>query len=115
MGESTWAAEAAECANQQGKFWEYHDRLFNEWRGENVGTFVKANLKKFAADLKLDTATFNQCIDGDMTMSVVKGDTTEAQRSGINGTPAFLINGRVFAPNGLQFTEFQRALDSQIK
>src|SRR5512142_1518159 len=65
VGESTWAAQAAECANQQGRFWEYHSRLFQVWAGENAGTFTKPKLKQHAADLKLDTGSFNQCLDTD--------------------------------------------------
>lgn len=74
IGESHWAANAAECANEQGKFWEYHDKLFAEWRGENVGAYSKANLKKYAADLKLDTAKFNQCIDADKYACLIQAE-----------------------------------------
>ena len=61
--ESQWAAEASECAADQDKFWEYHDKLFASQSGENQGAFNKDNLKQFAADLKLDTAAFNECLD----------------------------------------------------
>ncbi len=50
--ESVWAAQAAECAADQGKFWEYHDLLFDKQNGENVGTFTKENLIKYAKELK---------------------------------------------------------------
>ncbi len=115
IGESTWAAEAAECANQQGKFWEYHDLLFSKWRGENVGTFTKANLKQYAASLNLDAATFNSCIDGDKTKSVVDADAAEAARLGVNGTPSFFVNNRTLSLQSLDFAQFQRAFDSQLK
>ena len=59
--ESRWAAEATECANEQDRFWDYYDKLFEEQGGENVGDFSQDRLKQFAADLDLDTETFNQC------------------------------------------------------
>src|SRR5581483_2395204 len=61
--ESVQAAQAAECANDQGKFWEYAGYLFDHQTGENVGAFSNANLKQFAQDLNLDTTTFNACLD----------------------------------------------------
>src|SRR5512135_865822 len=65
VGESNWAAQAAECASRQGKFWEYHDKLFGVWQGENVGTYTKAKLKTYADGIIPDTAAFNQCLDSD--------------------------------------------------
>jgi len=61
--ESIWAAEASECANDQGKFWEYHDKLFENQHGENQGDFSIDNLKRFAQELGLDTQSFNLCLD----------------------------------------------------
>ncbi len=115
IGESHWAAEAAECANQQNKFWEYHDKLFQVWTGENVGTFTKPNLKKYAADLGLDATKFNPCIDNDQTASIVQKDENEATSLGLPGTPSFLINGRLFRNQTLDFSEFARTFDSLLK
>ncbi len=113
--ESHWAAYAAECANRQGKFWEYHDKLFNEWRGEFVGTFNKPNLKKYATDLKLDTATFNKCIDNDETAAVILADIAEADRLGVRGTPTFLINGRALQVTSTDASQFSRTFDTLLK
>lgn len=115
VNESHWSAYAAECANRQGKFWQYHDKLFDEWRGEFVGTYTKANLKKFAADLGLDTATFNRCVDNDETASVIQAEIAEANRTGIRGTPTFLINGRQLNVRTLDVSEFSRTFDSLLK
>lgn len=120
VGESTWAAEAAECANRQGKFWEYHDMLFNQWRGENVGTFTKPNLEKYASDLKLDTAAFNQCLESDATKSVVDGTTNDAARLGVNATPSFFLskaNGQLqsLQPRTLDFSQFSGPIDSLLR
>jgi protein-disulfide isomerase len=113
--ESYWAAEAAECANDQGKFWEYHDKLFTEHRGEYVGTYTKPNLKIYAADLKLDTAQFNQCLDTDKTKSVIEQSITDAQGRNISGTPTFFINGRQVPISSLDFSEIPRSLDSLLR
>ena len=112
VGESTWAAQAAECANQQGKFWEYHDRLFQLWSGENVGIFTKPKLKQYAADLKLDASTFNQCLDADKTLSVVQADMAEASRQGVYQTPTFLVNGQMLKLQSMDYGFFSRTFDS---
>ena len=61
--ESTRAAEAAHCAGDQGKFWQYHDYLFGHQGKENSGAFSDANLKSFAINLGLDSSAFNKCLD----------------------------------------------------
>ncbi len=115
VSESHWAAYAAECANKQGKFWEYHDKLFGEWRGEGVGSFTKPNLKKYAADIGHDTATFNKCVDNNETVSVVDAEYAQAQSMGVSGTPTFLINGRALQVRTLDASEFSRTFDSLLK
>ncbi len=113
--ESYWAAYAAECANEQGKFWEYHDKLFDEWRGEYVGVYLKPNLKKFAADLKLDTEKFNTCLDTERTKAVIDAEIAEANRLGINSTPTFFVNGKQFQVRSLDLGEFTRTFDLFLK
>jgi protein-disulfide isomerase len=92
--ESKSAAAASECASEQGKFWEYHDMLFANQSGENQGAFNNDRLKKFAADLKLDTAKFNACVDSGKYSATVESDTAFMQSVGVTSTPAFLINGQ---------------------
>ncbi len=90
--ESQWAAEASECADEQGKFWEYHDKLFASQSGENQGAFAKDKLKKFAADLNLDTTKFNACLDSGKFTQVIKDETQMAGSLGVQSTPTFLVN-----------------------
>ncbi|MGB8646482.1 MAG: DsbA family protein [Anaerolineae bacterium] len=90
--ESQWAALASECADEQGKFWEYHDKLFKSQNGENQGAFAKDNLKKFAVDLGLDAAKFNDCFDSGKYTSIVQAETQLAQQLNIQSTPTFLVN-----------------------
>ncbi len=84
------AAEASECADDQGKFWEYHDLLF-----ANQGALDVDSLKGYAAQLNLDTATFNDCLDGGKQAEEVNKDAEDARSYGATGTPAFFINGQL--------------------
>jgi len=106
--ESQWAAEAAECAGEQAKFWEYHDTLFANQKGENQGAFNKDNLKQFAADLKLDTAKFNQCLDSGQYTDKIKKSNDDASQLGVSSTPTVLVNG-IYIPG-----QYLGALDSLI-
>ena len=111
--ESKWAAEASECANDQGKFWEYHDYLFDHQNGENLGTFSKDNLKGFAATLGLDANTFNQCLDSGKYTDIVAQDTSIAQTIGVRSTPTFVVNGQPIV--GAQpYDTFAQAFDSLL-
>ena len=112
--ESSWAAEAAECAADQNKFWEYHDMLYSSQSGENQGAFNKDNLKKFAEDLELDTNAFNKCFDSGKYTQLIQGDSNTASSIGVRSTPTFLINGQPLI--GAQpFEAFQRIIDPLLK
>ncbi len=86
------AAEAAECAGDQGKFWEYHDILFDNQK--NINT---ENMKKYARDLNLDTEKFNKCLNSGVMISRVSKDQNEGLSKGVGGTPTFFINGQKYA------------------
>ena len=92
--ESFWAAEASECAADQDAFWAYHDYLFAHQSGENQGAFTKDNLKTFAANLGLDSAAFNSCLENGTYRALVSGQTQAAQQLGVRSTPTFVVNGR---------------------
>ncbi len=110
--ESQWAAEASECADEQGKFWEYHDLLFARHGGENQGAFSKENLKKFAVELKLDAAKFNACLDSGKYTTLVQEQTDNLQSLGVSSTPTFLVNTR--AVNGaLSFEQFKQIIEAE--
>lgn len=110
--ESKWAAEASECADEQGKFWEYHDALFVNHGGENQGAFSKDRLKKFATDLRLDAAKFNACLDSGKYSAVVENETASVQAIGVTSTPAFLVNGQPIA-GAQSFDTFQRVIETE--
>lgn len=88
--EAETAALAAECAHEQGKFWEYHDVLF-----ENQASLSDANYKKWAEDLGFDTEQFNKCYKSLKYLDEVRKDMSEGQSYGVSGTPAFFVNGKL--------------------
>ncbi len=110
--ESSWAAEASECADEQNAFWAYHDKLFASQAGENKGAFTKDNLKQFAADLKLNTQAFNGCLDSGKYTAIVAADTSSLQSFGIQSTPMFVIGGRAVA-GALPFEQFQQYIEAE--
>ncbi len=112
--ESTWAAEAAECAAEQGHFWEYHDLLFEKQGAENSGVFAQANLKQYAASLGLDTGQFNQCLDSGKYLSVVEQQGADAQRLGIRSTPSLLVNGNLIT-NGSDYGVLKAAIEAALQ
>jgi protein-disulfide isomerase len=102
------AAEAAACAQVQGKFWEYHDRLF-----ANPSKLTDADLKAHAAAVGLDEGKFATCFDGRQQKAGIDKDIADAEGVGVSGTPAFFINGRVL--DGAQpFEAFKLVIDEEL-
>jgi protein-disulfide isomerase len=101
------AAEAARCAGDQGKFWEYHDALFAE------ASFSGETWMKLAGELKLDAAQFKQCLDSGKHKAAVQADEKQAMELGVESTPAFFING--VAVTGAQpIEEFAKVIDREL-
>ena len=102
------AAEAANCAHAQDKFWEYHDVLF-----ENQRALDPASLKSYATRVGLDAEKFGTCLDDGTYTADVKRDYAEGSAVGVRGTPAFFINGRFL--NGAQpFQAFKEIIDEEL-
>lgn len=105
------AANAAECAADQGRFWDYYDTLFS-LGGTGAGLEV-ASLKSYAAQLGLDTAKFNQCLDSGEHLLKINDDTNAGTAQGVTGTPTFFINNQRL--QGAQpYAVFKELLDSQL-
>jgi len=103
------AAEAARCAGEQGKFWEYHDLLFN-----NQAQAAIADFKRFADQLKLDPKSFGLCLDSGRHKAAVQSDVDDGTRLGITGTPSFFINGRLLV--GAQPLEtFRKIIEAELR
>lgn len=106
------AAEAAECANRQGKFWDYHDMLFTNRTSLDV-----SSLKSYASQLGLNTASFDSCLDNDEAKSEVNKEYSLARAAGGRGTPYFVIvnnnNGRGSAVRGaVPFSQMAAVINS---
>lgn len=110
--ESVWAAEASECAAEQGRFWAYHEKLFTEQAGENRGVFSKSNLKRFAAELGLQTDAFNACLDQDRYAQQVRAETEDGRRKGVRATPTLFINGQKVFEGVPSFEQVRQAIET---
>ncbi len=102
------AAEATECADDQDKFWQYHDLLF-----ANQSALDVASLKGYAAQLGLDTATFDDCLDTGKHTAEVQKDYQDGVAAGVTGTPGFFVND-VPIYGAKPFSEFQQAIDAAL-
>ncbi len=101
------AAEAAECANAQGKFWDYHDKLMAS------KDLSPENLKKMAADTGMDAKKFDECVAKNPYKDIIEKDIADGATAGVNGTPAFFINGRLIS--GAQpFEKFKEIIDEEL-
>lgn len=98
--ESLAAAEATECANEQGRFWEAYTKVYTEQNGENVGTFSNDNLARFAKDLGLDMTKYNQCMSSHKYRAKVQNETAAGQTKGVYSTPTVMIDGVIANWNG---------------
>jgi protein-disulfide isomerase len=109
---SELAAQATECAGEQGKFWEYHDKLFGS-AGSPLA-FTDGKLKSYANELGLKSHAFNQCLDSGKHLKKVEGETAVAAFLGARGTPAFFLNGQLIV--GAQpFEVFQSLIEEGLK
>jgi len=105
---ATKAHEAARCANEQGKFWAYHDKLF-----ASPPKSSPEILKALAKEVGLDMHGFENCFDSQKYQAAIKKDLQDGNRVGVTGTPAFFINGRIIS--GAQPLEaFARIIDDEL-
>jgi protein-disulfide isomerase len=108
--ESVNAALAARAAQDQGKFWEYHDLLYQNQSSSNSGGYSDENLISLAREAGLDVDKFEKDLKSGKYEDVVAADFEEGQQLGISGTPTFVINGEILA--GLQPTEvFEQTIE----
>jgi protein-disulfide isomerase len=111
--ESAAAAEAAYCAGDQGRFWDYHDILFDNWTGENVGAFNSQRLLAFGEALGLKMDEFRACLDNHKYASRVAQDKVEGEKLGVTATPTFFINGKQIV-GAQSFTSFQQEIEAAL-
>lgn len=91
------ASEAAHCAADQGKYLEYHDKLYqNSYSGDKWSNKPAINIfKKYAADIGLDIEKFNKCLDSGEKADEIRANFEEGKRRGVSGTPSFFVNGKL--------------------
>ena len=109
------AAEAAECAGEQGKYWEMHSALFaspSEW--DTTEQAARSSFDRYAGEIGLDPGAFGACMAEGRYRANVEANFAEGRRLGIGGTPVFIINGKLLT--GAQPTDvFKRAFDRELK
>ncbi len=108
------AANAAECANDQGKFWEIHDYLFQYQPLEkDVSMYTVENLTVIAGRLGLDTYRFGSCLSKNRDNRRVTGDYKSGEEAGVYGTPTFFINGKMIV-GAKPYSEFQTVINQSL-
>ena len=114
------ASIAAECADEQGKFWEYHDVLFeNQASWQSLGPDARnTEFSTYASDMGLNLASFDSCVNSVKTASEVTADSLDAAKYGATGTPTFFIgnekDGFIKLIGAQPYASFQNAIDSQL-
>ena len=89
--DSQLAAEAAYCAEDQGKYWQYHDELYKNWGGERTGWITRESLDRFASTVSLDLTEFNTCLNEHKYQNRVIALHEFGKEVGIDATPSFLV------------------------
>ena len=113
--DSVLAAQASYCANDQGKYWEYHDETYLNWAGERTGWVNRDSLTKFAKTVDLDVQEFNKCMDDEKYKQRVIENEKFGKKIGIDATPSFLVisNDKVVKIVGNQpLSVFRQVLDT---
>ena len=108
------ASEAAMCAGAQGKVWPMHDRLFAAQREWSGAPDLARRFDAFATELGLEMASFRDCTVNDRVASLVIGDAMKVAGSGINGTPAFIVNGSKLLSGAIPFEQLKAELDAAL-
>lgn len=103
------AAEAAECASEQGKFWEYHDKLFEN----QAAGFSTDKFKQWAGELNLSNSQFNECLDSGKYAQKVQADFQEGTKKGVSGTPTTFVNGQLVV-GAQSYETFKQTIDKLL-
>lgn len=115
LGQESWdAAQAAEAAREQGKFWEYHSALFNAQGRENSGAYKYDKLVELAKDVGLDVAKFEATLTANTYLAAIQKEADEAHSAGINSTPTFFI-GDTKIVGAQPYAKFQEAVDAELE
>jgi protein-disulfide isomerase len=116
MHKNTWDASlAAACANDQGKFWEMHDQIFqnqDRWNGEATSR-PRPVLADMAKNLGLDMSKYDDCMKSEKYRAKVQSHLQEAERRGVQQTPTFVIGGKM-VPGAIPYDAFKKLIDEEL-
>jgi protein-disulfide isomerase len=114
-GESDQAANASMCALEQGRFWDYHDMLFINWKGENEGNLSDSHLLAFAEALGLDMTKFKSCFSENRYYKDIEADFVAGKAAGVDGTPSVFVNGQIVKPGYLpSYEDVQKVIEAEL-
>lgn len=110
------AALAVNCAKDQNKYWELHDKIFSEQDKKGSGTieFTKNDIKKWAKEIGLDIGEFNKCLDSEKYKAEVEKDIADGSKAGVNGTPTTYVNG-VALVGAQPYSVFKTTIDKALE
>ena len=109
------SAIAAECAADQGRFWEMHDKIFSEQSVQGTGTiqYEEEDIIKWAGEIGLNSSRFTSCLESEEQKAEVLADARDGAAAGVSGTPTFFINGQKL--EGAQpFDSFQKIIEAEL-
>ncbi|PIW32855.1 MAG: protein-disulfide isomerase [Nitrosopumilales archaeon CG15_BIG_FIL_POST_REV_8_21_14_020_37_12] len=117
--DSVTASHGAHCANDQGLFWEYHDKLYSNWSGENNGWASSENLFKFAQEIGLNMDQWSECMINSKHSEVILASNQDAKMLELTGTPSFFVidpNNKVTKLFGAQpYSQFENIFNSILE
>ncbi len=102
------AAEAAECAGDQDKYWDMHDMIF-----ENQATLSRGSFEEWAGEIGLNQSQFNECLSSSKYKDEVANDITDAESYGVQATPAFFING-ILITGAQDYSVFKEVIEAEL-
>lgn len=113
--ESDQAANASMCAADQERFWDYHQMLYANWKGENEGSLSDKRLVAFAESLGLDMDKFNTCFEANQFKDQIDADLKLGREMGAQGTPSVFVNGKIVSPGQVPtYDEIKAAVDAAV-
>jgi protein-disulfide isomerase len=112
--ESQQSAAAARCAGEQGRFWQFHDYLFENQEGRDEGAFRRERLDLIARTIGLDMEAFGACLDSNAPFEAVADDTAAGRQAGIRATPTIAVNGVLQAPGALPIEQLRTIIENTL-
>ncbi len=113
-GESQQPAAAARCAGEQGKFWQFHDYLFENQKGENKGAFRREVLDQIAKAVSLDMTAYGSCMDASAPEQATKAETAAGKAAGVTSTPTVAINGVLQQAGALGMADLRPLIAAEL-